>query len=478
MTGGMFTEQELNEILKCKKSPLYFINTYGFIKDPIRGKISFALYRFQEITLEQFLKNTFNLILKSRQMGLSWLVAAYALWLCLFYNEKKVLMISIKDATAKALLKKVKYVYQNLPPFLQSELTEDNMSKMAFVTGSEIESVPTSEEAGRSESLSLLIIDEAAFVRWIENIWQAAFPTLSTGGSGIILSTPNGMDNFYFDLWSRALENKTLFKPIRIHWWYHPERDNRWLEIQKANMSSQQLAQEVFGDFIASGNLVFDVEALRTMQEECSMISPIETLYTGEHDPDFPCGLYKFGQPKKKMDYILSVDPAKGGAGDYHAAHILERMTGKQVVEYRTKIPLEEFNKRIFELGLEYNHALASIENNNMGIASNLFFKNKDYPSLYEYRSPLNPNQADLGFPTNSLTRPLLIDELDKSIREGVCGVQGIRTVNELLNFTWSRKGKAEASQGKHDDLVMSLGIGRFVRSYTAPDVDLPIYFS
>lgn len=476
--GGRYTEQELSEILKCRKSPIYFINNYGFIRDPIKGRLTFSLYRFQEITLHHFINNTFNLILKSRQMGLSWLVAAYALWLCLFHEDKKVLMISIKDATAKALLRKVKYIYQNLPEFLQSDLVEDNMSKMTFVTGSEIESVPTSEEAGRSESLSLLIIDEAAFVRWIENIWQAAFPALSTGGSSIILSTPNGMDNFYYDLWSKSLEGKTLFKPIRIHWWYHPERDNLWLEIQKANMTSQQLAQEVFGDFIASGNLVFDVASLRALQDECSMISPLEVLYNQEHDPDFPCGLYKFGMPKRKMDYILSVDPAKGGAGDYNAAHVLERTTGLQVAEYRTKLPLEEFNKRIFDLGMEYNHAMAAIENNNMGIASNLFFKNKDYPSLYEYRSPLKPNQADLGFPTNSLTRPLLIDELDKSIREGVSGVQGIRTVNELLNFTWSKKGKPEAPAGKHDDLVMSLGIGRFVRSYTPPDVDLPIHFS
>ena len=159
------TQAEFAELLKCRQSPAYFLNTYGFIRDPIRGKIPFKLYRYQEITFAQFLKNSFNLILKSRQMGLSWLVAGYALWLCLFFEERKVLMISIKDATAKALLKKVRYIYSYLPDFLKAELIDDNMSKMSFVTGSEIESVPTSEEAGRSESLSLLIIDEAAFER-------------------------------------------------------------------------------------------------------------------------------------------------------------------------------------------------------------------------------------------------------------------------------------------------------------------------
>lgn len=471
------TAYELEEFAKCKSSPDYFLDTYGFIRDPIKGKIPFKLYRFQQIALNRLLRSPFNIVLKCRQMGLSWLVAGVALWLTIFFEDKKVLMISIKDATAKALLKKVRFLYNNLPSFLQPELVDNNMSKMSFSTDSEVESVPTSEEAGRSESLSLLIIDEAAFVRWIQDIWQASFPTLSTGGSAIILSTPNGMDNFFYELWTRTLEGKSLFNPIRINWWYHPERDDLWLQIQRANMSSLQLAQEVYGDFIASGNLVFDVAALRALQEECSMIEPVEQLYTDEIDPNFKCGLYIFEGPQPNRDYILCADPAKGGAGDYHAAHILERTTGKQVAEYRTLIPLKEFNDRLFKLGTRYHYALSAIENNNMGIATNLYFQSNDYPHIYEYVNPLKPNtQSDLGFPTNSLTRPLIIEELDRSIRDETIGVQGIRTINELLHFAWSRKGKAEAQTGKHDDLVMSLGIGRYVRQYTLPGVDLPVH--
>ena len=101
-----------------------------------------------------------------------------------------------------------------------------------------------------------------------------------------------------------------------------------------------------------------------------------------------------------------------------------------------------------------------------------------DYPRIYEYVNPLKPGRTDPGFPTNSLTRPLLIDELDKSLREGVGGVQGIRTVNELLNFCWSRSGKAEAQSGKHDDLVIALGIGRYVRQHSVREVDFPVLLS
>lgn len=474
----MITDQDFTEFKKCGASPAYFIHHYGFLRDPIKGKLPFHLYRYQETTLHHFIHNSFNIILKSRQMGLSWLVAAYALWLALFHPEKKILMISIKDATAKALLRKVKFIYQNLPPFLQVEIQDNNMSKFSFINGSEVESVPTSEEAGRSESLSLLIIDEAAHVRWIENIWQASFPTLSTGGSAIILSTPNGMDNFYYDLWCQSVEGKSLFHPIQLRWFFHPLRGQEWLSIQKANMSSSQLAQEVYGDFLASGNLVFDVKALRVLQEECSMIEPLEIIYAEEQDPNFPCGLYIYEEPIIKEEYLLCADPALGGGEDYHGAHVIKRTTGKQVAEYRTKIPLDEFNQRLFKIGLHYNHALATIEKNNMGIATNLHFKNNDYPSVYYYTSPLKPNSPpELGFPTNSLTRPLLIDELERSIREEVVGVQGIRTVNELLNFTWSKAGKAEASVGKHDDLVMSLGIGRYVRNNSYYDGPLPVCF-
>jgi len=151
-------------------------------------------------------------------------------------------------------------------------------------------------------------------------------------------------------------------------------------------------------------------------------------------------------------------------------------VTGKQVAECRTLIALKEFNDRIFKLGERYNYALAAIENNNMGIATNLHFQNGDYPNIYEYVNPLKPqNQSDLGFPTNSLTRPLIIEELDRSIRDETIGVQGIRTVNERLHFAWSKKGKTEALPGKHDDLVMSLGIGRYVRQYSLSGVDLPV---
>lgn len=473
-----FRTQEFQEILKCRMSPAYFINNYCSLRSSNEGKQAFALYKYQEIVLQHFLTHPFNIILKCRQMGLSWLVAAYALWLCLFYEDKRVLMISIKDVTAKALLKKVKVLYRSLPEFLQFEVTENNTSRFCLCTGGEMESVPSSEEAGRSDALSLLVMDEAAFIRHIQRIWQSAYPTLSTGGSAIVLSTPNGLGNFYADLWQKSVEGSSLFNPIRLHWWYRPDYTTTWFEMQKANMTSMQLAQEVLGDFIASGNLVFDAEALRALQEHCSMIEPIEILHNEQKTKEQACGLYIFEQPRNDMDYILSLDLAKGAGGDFNAGHVCERYSGKQVAEYRSALPLNVFNERAFELGMVYNEALVAPENNNMGIATVLYFQQNNYPKIYEHVNPLNPDAArELGFPTNSQTRPILIDELGTSIKEGVSGIQGIRTANELLNFAWSKKSKPEAMPGKYDDLVLGYAINRYVRKMSSLQPDLPMVF-
>lgn len=472
------TAQELIEFGRCRRDPSYFLKKYGFIKDPVHGKISFELFRYQEICVNQFLTRAFNIILKSRQMGLSWLVAGYALWLCMFFEDKNVLMISIKNETAKALLRKVKFIYDNLPEFLQVEQVDVSTNRITWINGSQIQSVPTSEDAGRSESLSLLIIDEAAFVRWMDEIWMAAYPTLSTGGQAIILSTANGMGNEYHTFWEKAVEGKSLFHPIRLHWYYHPHRDLQWLKIQKANMNALQFAQEIIGDFITSGNLVFDITQLRAMQEQCSTLTPLEVLYGDEIDTRQQCGLYIFEKPNPKEHYILAADVAKGGAGDYSAAHVIKRSTGLQVAEYRTRVAVEVFNTRLLEIGYLYNTALLAPENNNQGITTVLHAIRNGYPNFYEYENPLNGNKTEMGFPTNTLTRPILIDKLETGIREGVAGVQGIRTVNEMMSFAWSKQGKAEAMSGKNDDLVISYGIARYVREMSSVGIDMPVIFA
>lgn len=191
------TPEQLKTLVKVMKDPFLF-STFCYVINPVLGMVKFSLYPFQRAVLYQFMKNRFNIILKFRQAGITELISMYCLWLAMYHPNKKVNIISIKDTVAKKVLKKIKFMYKNLPSYLQEPIINGrtgefgSVSTIEFANGSVIESIPTSDQAGRSESLSLLVIDEAAIVRWASTIWASAFPTLSTGGSAIVNSCITG----------------------------------------------------------------------------------------------------------------------------------------------------------------------------------------------------------------------------------------------------------------------------------------------
>lgn len=191
------TREEIQILNQVSKDPFFF-SKFVWVVNPVTGRVRFDLYPYQKAVLMQFLKERFNIILKCRQMGLTELISMFCLWLTMYHPNKKVNIISIKDTIAKKVLKRIKFMYKNLPWYLQTPIVNGRPGEygsteaMEFINGSVIESIPTSEQAGRSESLSLLVIDEAAAVRWANAIWAAALPTLSTGGQAIINSCVTG----------------------------------------------------------------------------------------------------------------------------------------------------------------------------------------------------------------------------------------------------------------------------------------------
>lgn len=199
LNAGNLSSEQVRTLARVVQDVFYF-SLFIFVVHPVRGKVRFELYPYQKSVLYQFVKDRFNIILKFRQAGITELISMYCLWLAMYHPNKKINIISIKDTTAKKVLKKIKYMYKNLPSYLQVPIINGrtgeygSASMIEFNNGSFIESIPTSSEAGRSESLSLLVIDEAAIVRWADQIWAAAFPTLSTGGSAIVNSTPYGIE--------------------------------------------------------------------------------------------------------------------------------------------------------------------------------------------------------------------------------------------------------------------------------------------
>ena len=255
------------EYLKCAEDPVYFMRKYCTIQHPQRGKMKFDLYDFQERCLTEFHKNRYNIILKSRQLGISTLSAGYSLWMILFHADKNVLVIATGKDTAKNLVTKVRVMFDGLPQWLRTGTEEINKLSLRFTNGSQIKAIASNESAGRSEALSLLILDEAAFIEKVDEIWTAAQQTLATGGDCIVLSTPNGVGNWFHQQWVGAEDGTNEFSTIRLHWTDHPERDQVWRDEQDKILGPSKASQECDTDFLTSGESVVDPQILTWYKE-------------------------------------------------------------------------------------------------------------------------------------------------------------------------------------------------------------------
>ena len=272
-------QQNIRQIIQqqymaCAKDPVFFMRNYCYIQHPKRGKIKFNLFDFQEDTLTELRDNRYNVILKSRQLGISTLSAGFALWSMLFNEDFNTLVIATTQEVAKNLVTKVRVMHDNLPSWLKGTIEADNKLSLKFKNGSQIKAVSSSSTGARSEALSLLIVDEAAFIRNIEEIWIASQATLSTGGGAIVLSTPNGIGNWFHQTWADAEAETNGFHTIRLHWEVHPERDQTWRDEQTQLLGERGAAQECDCDFVSSGHTVIEGSILQKFELQCE--DPIE----------------------------------------------------------------------------------------------------------------------------------------------------------------------------------------------------------
>lgn len=453
---------QVKEIIRCGKDPNYFFKNYIRIQHPIKGLIPFEMFPFQEDCVDEFIEHRFNIVVKSRQLGLSTLVAAYAVWMALFQKEKNILIIATKLSVAQNFINKVKTMIKSLPSWmLLAEIVEDNKQKIKFSHGSEIKAVPTSEDAGRSEALSLLIVDEAAFVRNFDTIWTGIYPTISTGGRVIILSTPNGIGGQYHKLYVDAEAGLNEFNPINLPWSVHPERDNDWFEKTTKNLNKRQIAQEYLCDFAISGDTFLDVNSIEWLRT--NIRPPAEKMGSDRN-------VWVWKYPLTEHSYILSADVSRGDSKDYSTFHIIDTNTSEIVAEYKGKIKPDNFAELINEFGLKYCKALVCPENNSYGYATILKLQELKYPKLY-YRKKsqvyigdyVPPSSAEIaGFNTNGKTRSTVLAKLEEVLRNRQLISYSSRFYEELKVFTWNT-GRAEARSGFNDDLVMSLAIGAWI---------------
>jgi hypothetical protein len=471
----MAQQQNIKQIIQqqymlCAKDPVFFMKQYCYIQHPKKGKIKFNLYPFQEESLTQLRDERYNVILKSRQLGISTLSAGFALWSMLFKEDFNVLVIATTQEVAKNLVNKVQVMNENLPSWLRTEIISNNKLSLKFKNGSQIKAISSASTGARSEALSLLIIDEAAFIRNIEEIWIASQATLSTGGGAIVLSTPNGVGNWFHQTWADAEAQINGFNTIKLHWNVHPERDQSWRDDQTKLLGERGAAQECDCDFISSGHTVVDGSILLDYDNRCS--EPIEKR-------GFDNGYWIWEYPDYDKSYVVVADVARGDGADYSTFQIIDVETIAQVAEYKGKLPPKDFGNMLVTVATEWNNALLAIENANIGWAAiqpaldrnyeNLFYTYKDDGyvdvdvQLKKGYDMKDKSQMVPGVSTTSRTRPLMISALEMYMREGTPIIRSKRLIQELFVFVWLN-GKAQSQNGYNDDLVMAYAIALWLR--------------
>ena len=453
---------QIAEIVKCGKDPVYFMNKYLKIQHPLRGLIPFKTYPFQDNCVSEFNDHRFNIVLKSRQLGLSTLVAAYAVWQAVFYKDKNILIIATKLAVAQNFIRKVKTYLKSMPKWLLVPIiTANNKQQVEFSNGSQIKAVPTSEDAGRSEALSLLIVDEAAFVRNFDELWMGLYPTLSTGGRAILLSTPNGVGGQYHEIYTKADRKENEFNPIKLMWDVHPERDDEWFNKETKNMSQKQVAQELLCDFASSGDTFLTNDILEKIR--ITTRSPIE-----KSGPENNVWYWEY--PLEGVNYILSADIARGDSGDYSTLHVINTQNMSVSVEYKGKIPPDQFAILVYDIAKRFNNAMVCPENNAYGYTmliklgdlayKNLYFSSEKEKYKYLYGDGQNLGKA--GFTTSKESRDKILANFEEALRNGRIKTYSNRLYSELKTFIWNGK-KITAMKGYNDDLIMSLAIGSWL---------------
>jgi hypothetical protein len=454
----------LNEFAKCKEDPVYFISNYIKVTHPVRGLVPFKLYPFQVDVLEAVKTHRFNVLRKFRQAGATTIAAGLSLWTAIFQKHKQIVILSKGDAESTEILDRIKLMYDELPTFLRPKIVEDNKHTLKLSTGSTIKSRPSGKQSGRSLAGSLLIIDEAAFIENIDTIWAAVYPIISTGGRAFVLSTVNGIGNWYYDVYHKALAGENSFNAIDINWESHPEYKrmegfedlytelekrglyvDQWETTTKRNMPLKQWLQEYECEFLGTGETYLEGYLLRRLVEE------VNTDYWIKYNNK----MRVWKEPTAEHEYVIGVDVSLGRDRDYSAFHIFNAYTGEQVAEfYSNKTPINDLAQILYTEANLYNNAHVIIERNTIG--NNLI----DWMfNVLEYDNLWIDDKNDFGVQITTRNREEFLARMEEYIRNNYLKINSKRTVDELLTFIVDANGKITADEGKHDDLIMSLSI-------------------
>lgn len=456
-----YTPEQLQEIARCMDDAVYFIDKYCQIQHAIEGSIRFALRDYQIDIVRTFEQNRLSIALAPRQIGKSWIAGAYLLWYAMFKFERTVLIASNKNDNAMEMIHRVRFMYERVPHWLKPGLMEDGWNKhnVGFDNGSRIISQATSENTGRGLAISLLFLDEFAFVRdnMAEEFWTSVSPTLATGGSCIICSTPNGDTNRFAQLWDGAsIPHPTMpgvgineFAPIEIKWNQPPGRDDKFKAAEQAKIGEIRWMQEYECQFLSNDPLLIDTVCLQNLKRLLEGVKPVGKA--GE--------VVFYKQPIEGMTYLVGMDPATGAGNDYTAIVAFEFPSLEQVLEFRSNttssVTAYHMLKKILRIFEKSNSTVYwSVENNGVGEAiMALYEADESPPEMAEFVS--EAGQKRKGMTTTGKSKMKACLTLKEMVERHTLGIRSLAMVAEMQKFV-RKAGSYAAKPSATDDLVMA----------------------
>lgn len=511
---------EADELDRCDEHPAWLLDQVACIDATSGETFKFQLlnptdpWYWQREVLDGWIGASKSIILKARQLGITWLAAGYALWLVLYRPGTKALVISINEEEAAKVINRIWDMYLSLPDHLKNGVTVIKPAKnsrpnlhiefrhktgqISYVTG-----LPSTKKAGHGETAALVILDEFARHEYARDSWKALVPTTSAGGkliaistgNGISVTTPNGdtSGNFFHSLWASDEESK-LYKRF-LRWDLHPDRDERWyanvaMSITNQSDRAEQFPANELDAFILTGAPYFDIDALSWYMQD------------GIQDPEFRCSFDKatfdtarlvkqdlgpirvFQKPQAGAKYALAADVASGRGADYSAAYVLDLKDMRICASFHAKMDADQYAYQLHYLGKWFNTAWLAIEMGG-GWGEPVVLSLRDgregrpaYPNMYLHRQldrGDQPMAKPYGFPMNMKTRATVVEGLGEAIRERAIPVVELELLRELQTFVHRPHGPSPRAQdGCHDDRVLALAIAveMFRQRGSAPERD------
>lgn len=451
-----WTEENIQEYIKCSQDPIYFIKNYVKIVNVDQGLIPFGLWPFQEEMVTTMIENRFVICKMPRQVGKTQTVAAVLLWYVLFNENYSIAILANKDRQAREILSRIQNAYEHLPKWIQQGIVTWNKGDIELENGSKILASATSSSAIRGTSQNLVYLDEFAFVaaNLQEEFFNSVYPTISSGKTTkvIITSTPNGMNMFY-KIWTDSEEGRNSYVRQSVHWSMIPGRDAEWKEETIRNTSERQFEQEFECHFLGSSNTLISAKKLQQLVWK-------EPLHSYEN-------LDIYEEPIENHKYFMTVDVSRGSSIDSSAFIVVDvtSVPYKLVAKFKdNEISPLLYPNVIWRTGRHYNDALILIEVNDNGqqIADILFY-DLEYEGIVMTQVK---GRAGVKMGGGYKVKPIRgLRQTKQTKRIGCANFKSLVESDKLIFHDYDliyelfrfieNKASYEAEEGEHDDLAM-----------------------